>query len=305
MNRVVQKMAPGTAKDYYEFELIEPRIKLMRVLIVDNLHRQVMDLSEIARRLPGFRASNWLKQERTIAALALENIVQNIKRLVRRPVVRVVHLSDVSAALIEDFDPDALVLSGTLSDFDLYNPRLFENFKAIVRNTNVPILGICGGHHMIGTFWGAEVVTLDDKYPWEKRDHRVVEYQYRFVKILQPDPIFAGVGRGRQKNGQAGQPSQVLKVWQNHALKLDRVPTGFVNLAKSYLCDIQALVKRSEEQLIYTVQFHIEKSFEDWNKRPDFWNHRVESRDGRIIFENFLGEALKHRGKGHQIVADR
>ena len=96
----------------------------------------------------------------------------------------------------------------------------------------------------------------------------------------------------------------MLKVWQNHGLKLDHIPSGFANLAKSYLCDIQALVKRSDGQLVYTVQFHIEKSFEDWNKRPEFWNHRVESRDGRIIFENFLCEALKHRGKAYQIMTD-
>jgi GMP synthase-like glutamine amidotransferase len=287
------------------FESVEPRIKSIRVLIVDNLHRQMTDLSEVTRRLPGFRASHWLRQERTIAALALENIVQNVRQLVRRPVTRVVHLADLSWSLVQDFAPDALLLSGTLSDFDLYNPRLLDDFKAIVRNTDIPILGICGGHQMIGSFWGAEVVTLDDKYPWEKREHRIVEYQYRFVKVLQPDPIFAGAGHTRQKNGGADQSSLVLRVWQNHALQLDRAPTGFVNLAKSYLCDIQMLVKRSEGQLVYTVQFHIEKSFEDWNKRPNFWNHRVESRDGRIIFENFLCEALKHRGKEHQIVAGR
>jgi GMP synthase-like glutamine amidotransferase len=293
------------AKGIPEDEIIEPKIKSMRVLAVDNLHRQVTDLSQVARRLPGFRASHWLKQERTIAALAMENIVQNVKQLVRRSVVRVVHLSDVSPALIQDFAPDAIVLGGTLSDFDLYHPRLFENFKSIARNTEIPMLGICGGHQMIGTFWGAEVVTLDDKYPWDKREQRVVEYQYRFVKVLQPDPIFTGAGRTNHKKGSAGQPLPVLRVWQNHALKLDRVPSGFVNLAKSYLCDIQMLVKRSGGQLIYTVQFHIEKSFEDWNKRPEFWNHRVESRDGRIIFENFLCEALKHRGKEHQIITGR
>jgi hypothetical protein len=54
------------------------------------------------------------------------------------------------------------------------------------------------------------------------------------------------------------------------------------------------MVKRSEGQLIYTVQFHLEKSFEDWNKNRTRWEHHNESRDGRIIFENFLREALSH-----------
>ncbi len=275
----------------------------MRVLIVDNLHRQMTDLSALARRLPGFRPSQWLRRERAIAALAVNNIVENIHRLVRRPVTRVVHLSELSPSLIRDFAPDAIVLSGTLSDFDLYEPRLLANLKAIARSTSLPILGICGGHQLIGMFWGANVVTLDGDPPWKKREQRPIEYGYRFVKVIRPDPIFAGVNQTGEDP--TGCLPAVLKVWQNHGLKLDGVPDGFVNLARSYLCDVQMLVKRSEGQLIYTVQFHIEKSFEDWHRHSRFWTHRVESRDGRIIFENFLRQALKHRGREHQLIEER
>jgi hypothetical protein len=55
------------------------------------------------------------------------------------------------------------------------------------------------------------------------------------------------------------------------------------------------MVKRDEGQLIYTVQFHLEKSFEDWNKSRTRWEHQNESRDGRILFENFLKLALAHK----------
>jgi hypothetical protein len=55
------------------------------------------------------------------------------------------------------------------------------------------------------------------------------------------------------------------------------------------------MVKRSGGQLIYCVQFHLEKSFEDWSKNPTRWEHPNESRDGRILFENFLKLALKHK----------
>ena len=82
--------------------------------------------------------------------------------------------------------------------------------------------------------------------------------------------------------------SHILRVWQNHGLQLDRVPEGFELLATSYLCRNQMMVKRTDGQLIYTVQFHLEKSFEDWNKSRTRWEHPNESRDGRILFENFL-----------------
>ena len=40
---------------------------------------------------------------------------------------------------------------------------------------------------------------------------------------------------------------------------------------------------------------HLEKSFEDWNSNPTRWEHPNESRDGRILFENFLKLALAKR----------
>ncbi len=83
-------------------------------------------------------------------------------------------------------------------------------------------------------------------------------------------------------------------MWQNHGLQLDSVPDKFKLLATAYLCRNQMMVKRVDGQLIYTVQYHLEKSFEDWHKNRTRWEHPNESRDGRIIFENFLNEALKH-----------
>ena len=42
---------------------------------------------------------------------------------------------------------------------------------------------------------------------------------------------------------------------------------------------------------------HLKKSFEDWSKNPTRWEHHNESRDGRILFENFLKLALTHEGQ--------
>jgi GMP synthase-like glutamine amidotransferase len=87
----------------------------------------------------------------------------------------------------------------------------------------------------------------------------------------------------------------ILRVWQNHGLKVEGVPEGFKLLATSYLCKNQMMVKQTGGQMIYAVQFHLEKSFEDWSKNPTRWEHPNESRDGRILFENFLKLALEHK----------
>jgi len=182
------------------------------------------------------------------------------------------------------------VVSGTLRDFDYYNPAVLETFAEFIRPCRIPVLAICGGHQLVGLSFGARVMTLDRLEQHEQRENRPLEYQYRFVRIIEPnDPIFRGINE--PELNLASQP-RVLRVWQNHGLQLDRVPTGFELLATSYLCRNQMMVKNTEGQLIYTVQFHLEKSFEDWNKSRTRWEHQNESRDGRILFENFLQLAL-------------
>ena len=170
-----------------------------------------------------------------------------------------------------------------------------ETFKQFITKTEIPVLAICGAHQLVGVAFGNKLSTLDNLDPWQKRSNRVVEYQYRFIKIVEDsDPIFAGI-----KDAESGiwqdytKESDILRVWQNHGLQVEGIPEGFKLLATAYLCKNQMMVKRSDNQMIYSVQFHLEKSFEDWNSNPTRWEHPNESRDGRILFENFLNLAIQ------------
>jgi GMP synthase (glutamine-hydrolysing) len=287
---------PFNQRTYCNYESIEKSIDQARVLIVDNLLRDEGDLSQVARAEWGKGALNHLKRERQIASLAMQNIVSNVERLVKQPVTRIVHVSLLAAA-VADFRPDAIVLSGTLRDFDYYNPELLDDFAGFIRATRTPVLGICGGHQLIGLSFGARVVTLSRLEQHEQRENRPHEYQYRFVRIIDPaDPIFAGIDNPQSRLWQDyTKEGRILRVWQNHGLQLDRTPEDFKLLATSYLCRNQMMVKRDGDQLIYSVQFHLEKSFEDWNHSRTRWEHQNESRDGRILFENFLRIALQQK----------
>jgi GMP synthase (glutamine-hydrolysing) len=287
---------PFNQQNFCRYESIEKTIDTERVLIVDNLLRDEDDLSEVARTAWGKEASIELKRERQIASLALQNIVTNIERLVKQPITRVAHVSELAQAANE-FEPEAIVLSGTLRDFDYYKPELLSRFTDFIRETKTPVLGICGGHQLIGLGFGARVVTLDQQEQEKRRTNRVTEYQYRFVRIVDPeDPIFAGIDNPQSRVWQDyTREGRILRVWQNHGLQLDRVPEGFKLLARSYLCRNQMMVKRLDNQMIYSVQFHLEKSFEDWKRNPTRWEHPNESRDGRLLFENFLRLALERR----------
>ncbi|MCI0338123.1 MAG: gamma-glutamyl-gamma-aminobutyrate hydrolase family protein [Acidobacteria bacterium] len=288
------------------YEIINPRIETMRVILVDNLIADESQYSDVARGEPDYNPGQWVRLERMIALLAIGNIENNVRKLVRNPEICIVHLSELSEDLVHNFDPDAIVLSGTLRDFDLYAPALIDSFNKFIKQTRVPVLAICGGHQLVGQAFGATIKTLDDRLPREKRHGRLIEYQYRFVKIVDTtDPIFAGIDERPNARWQHyTNRRHLLRVWQNHGLKLDRLPEGFKKLARGYLAEFQMMARRTPEQLIYGVQFHIEKSFQDW-QADNYWEHRNESRDGRLIFDNFLVESLRFRGKVPGLLRDK
>jgi GMP synthase-like glutamine amidotransferase len=281
---------PFTQQTFCRYEPIEQNIPRARVLVIDSLLRDEDDLSDVARQDWGQMLAAQMKRERLIAGMAIENILNNVSRLVKDPTTEVAHVSEIAEAA-EQFQPDAIVVSGTLRDFDYYQESIIASFGRFIRVTKTPVLAICGGHQLVGLSFGARVITLDKLEQHEQRIDRPQEYQYRFVRITDPDdPIFENIAcdPGSEPSGSELKGARILRVWQNHGLQLDRVPEGFKLLATSYLCRNQMMAKRTDGQLIYTVQFHLEKSFEDWNKNRTRWEHPNESRDGRILFENFL-----------------
>jgi GMP synthase (glutamine-hydrolysing) len=290
---------PFNKRSFCRYEPIEKKIVAAKVLVVNDLLRYESDLSLLALKEWNGTKEGRLKFERKVSAMACNNIAKNVLRLVQQPKTLTVHLSEIREAA-EAFAPDAIVMSGTFTDFDYYNPQHIEKAASFLRETKIPVLAICGAHQLVGVCFGSRLTTLDHQSPSEKREGRHIEYQYRFVKIVDTsDPIFAGVASEQGAQSRVWQDytleDDILRVWQNHGLQVEGVPEGFRLLATSYLCKNQMMVKHSGGQMIYAVQFHLEKSFEDWSKNPTRWEHPNESRDGRILFENFLKLALRHK----------
>jgi GMP synthase-like glutamine amidotransferase len=283
-------------RQYCDFEPIPKRIESIRVLIVNCLLRYATDLSEVAKNELGQDVKSRLSFERKISSLACDNIAQNVIRLVLQPKTLTVHLSEIAEAA-SDWRPDAIVMSGTYSDFDYYSVPQLDSFRSFIKETKIPVLAICGSHQLVAMSFGSELTTLDNLPPAAKRNDRLIEYQYRFIKIVDTtDPIFEGIDdRNDWRWQKYTRRKNILRVWQNHGIQVVGVPQGFHLLATSYLCRNQMMVRRSDGQLIYSVQFHLEKSFEDWSRNPTRWEHPNESKDGRLLFENFLKLALQHQ----------
>jgi len=64
--------------------------------------------------------------------------------------------------------------------------------------------------------------------------------------------------------------SDRMQVWASHADEVSVVPEGFVRLAKSSICGVEAIA--SPDEHLYGIQWHPEVS------------HTV---NGRLLFENF------------------
>ncbi len=158
---------------------------------------------------------------------------------------------------VADFKPDAVIACGRYNDWLYRYSDFTKEFDAEVEfilSCNIPYMGICGGHQIIG---GAHNVQLGamgtDQNP-------VLEYGYIPCAIVQKDPLF---------NGLPDNPVFMM----GHRDELKDLPIDFELLASSAACKIQAIKHR--RKIMYGVQFH-----------PEYFDETHQ--DGYHLLSNFL-----------------
>jgi GMP synthase-like glutamine amidotransferase len=179
------------------------------------------------------------------------------------------HFTQVDRALFERIGVRAVVVSGHSTLIDDYEPRSLAPLLELIRESRTPLLGLCGGHQLIGLAFGAAPAPMGRLGPGEADPEPDVapgmrkEWGPCGVRVTGDDPLFAGLGES-------------VVVEQRHFWELKAVPAGFVRLAGSAACPIQAI--RHERRPLYGVQFHPER-YSDGHP------------DGRTILANFFGLA--------------
>ena len=150
-----------------------------------------------------------------------------------------------------------IILSGGPSSVYEESPNLSSIICEKVRNGEIktPLLGICYGHQMIAHMWKAKVGRGAS-----------AEYGMGGVAIEDEDVLFAGLPKK-------------LRVWVSHFDEVKKLPKGFVKLAHSTICGVEAM--RHKKQPIFGVQFH-----------PEVWH----TEHGEDILRNFL-EISGHSGE--------
>jgi GMP synthase (glutamine-hydrolysing) len=153
--------------------------------------------------------------------------------------------AEVDTTVYQDFDAefvkakrakfDAIVMSGSeaLYSKDEDKAKFLGAIEA-TREIDFPLLGICGGHQLIGMAYGERVVGIG----------KVIK-SYKNVELLTDDPLFEGL-------------SKVVSVMESHQDMVERVPRGFQLLARSEDTSIEAF--RKPNRVLYGVQFHPERN---------------------------------------------
>ncbi|WP_424357901.1 GMP synthase subunit A [Methanocella sp. MCL-LM] len=160
---------------------------------------------------------------------------------------------------LRDLGMDAKLVSNTSTVEDILNQSpdglVFSGGPTMERAGNgenlikidLPILGICLGHQLMAKAYGGEIRT--GQYGGFARVD---------IDIVDEDAILKGVG-----------PKTV--VWASHQDEVAKLPPDFTLLAKSNICDIEAM--RHKSKPLFGVQWHPEVS---------------HTEKGTLLLQNFL-----------------
>lgn len=134
--------------------------------------------------------------------------------------------------LYEGLDPDVmgLILSG--GPMSVYNDSSPKISVDILKNIEVPILGICYGHQLISYLFGGYV-----------SESEVGEYGLSKFYVSRDHVLFYGLPRS-------------FVVWMSHRDAVVNPPEGFSILGYTDVTKIAAMA--DDENRIYTLQFHPE-----------------------------------------------
>jgi len=155
------------------------------------------------------------------------------------------HFCHLIHRTIRDLDMDTTIISNTSSVEDILSkgpdglvlsggPTLERagNCAQYIREIDLPILGICLGHQVMAKTFRGEIG------PGKYGGYAEVE-----VEVLEEDNILQGM-------------APTTSVWASHADEVKSLPEGFIQLARSGICEIEAM--KHEQRPLYGVQWHPE-----------------------------------------------
>ncbi len=166
---------------------------------------------------------------------------------------------------------DAVILSGSESRIVDSKDRVrFGGVSRLIRNTSLPLLGICYGHQLMCLEFGAGAAVLRES----------VRDIFESVCVAEPDDIFRGFRTGARIS--------VAEEHYDYVKSASLLKADFILLADSASCEVEAV--KHKDKRFYGVQFHPEKI--------TIGNERCE--EGLRIINNFCSLARIYQKIDHE-----
>lgn len=172
----------------------------------------------------------------------------------------ILHYTEISKEKIEEIYPDMICLTGRLTYAGNLQKGEYAAELELIRNTDIPLFGICLGHQLIAIAHGA---TLGKMVEVPHGEENIREDGYTEINIQRPDLLFNGI-------------ENYFSAYEYHLEEVKEVPKNFNLLASSEMCKVQAI--KHKEKLIYGVQFH-----------PEGFTQEYPAGEG--ILQNFFAQA--------------
>jgi len=171
----------------------------------------------------------------------------------------------ISPELLATIDARAIFISGNGTDPSRYEPSSLAAIHSIIRTTELPVFGFCGGFQCIATALGSPVEPIDTDGLSSERlapfgGGLLGELGYHPVDLIAEHPLLDGVD---------ARPI----VRHAHYLEVPTPPSGFECLASSEVTDVQMTVDNTRRMV--GTQFH-----------PEYYTD--EHPAGKQMIANFL-----------------
>lgn len=158
----------------------------------------------------------------------LEEIKENVKA--NNHEFNVIKLDEIKDSDFKLFS--GIIISGAPILLTKVDPKEYMDSLQFVKDINIPIMGICFGHQIIGLLYGSKIQVGDSINKMEQ------------IEIFKENNLFTSI--------------ENQSLFREEHCEYISLPDNFILLAKSESCDNEGM--KHPNKIIYSTQFHPEAS---------------------------------------------
>lgn len=172
------------------------------------------------------------------------------------------HYHRVSKSTILEIKPDAVILSPQGTPWWNYPKEQLSEIMSVVRELELPTLGICGGHQLLAMSYGGEVAPIQGMKKGKSYSGFPAEKGFNKIKLIKESKLLKKI-------------SPKSYFYESHHEEVKKIPNEFKIIA---CCGQKSLIQviEHESKPIYGVQFHPEVFTEQYPQGEQVLKNFIE-----------------------------